>query len=64
MTTETSTETQWNTTPQDAAAAHSGAGNQLSGNRLSGAGRHRGPVAEHDEAAAPSGRHRRQDQAS
>ncbi|MGA4842321.1 hypothetical protein [Streptomyces sp. G45] len=25
-----------------------------------GAGRHRGPVAEHDEEGAPRGRHRRQ----
>ncbi|MEU6768601.1 hypothetical protein ABZ916_39590 [Streptomyces sp. NPDC046853] len=26
----------------------------------SGAGKHRGPVAEHDEAGTPQGRHRRQ----
>ncbi|QEU94692.1 hypothetical protein [Streptomyces kanamyceticus] len=59
MTTETSTETQWNTEPQEAAPARSGLAS-----RLSGAGRHRGPVAEHDEVAAPRGRHRKQDQAS
>ncbi|MEU7579074.1 hypothetical protein AB0B50_15890 [Streptomyces sp. NPDC041068] len=52
MTTETSTETPRDTEPQAKPP------------RLVGAGKHRGPVAEHDEATVPRGRHRRQDQAS
>ncbi|MFK4064330.1 hypothetical protein [Streptomyces sp. NPDC029674] len=55
-TTETVTETQQNTAPQRPTTAPTGANG--------GAGRHRGPVAEHDEATAPRGRHRRQDQYS
>ncbi|MEU1144142.1 hypothetical protein ACFYO9_14220 [Streptomyces sp. NPDC005863] len=55
-TTETVTETQRNTARQMASTTPIGAGN--------GAGRHRGPVAEHDEATAPRGRHRRQDHQS
>ncbi len=54
MSTETSTETQWDTERWQGAHAASQAGAH------SGAGRHRGPVAEHDEATAPRGRHRRQ----
>ncbi|MFI7315528.1 hypothetical protein [Streptomyces venezuelae] len=53
-TTETVTETQQNTAPAMSATASTGA--------HAGAGRHRGPVSEHDEQAAPRGRHRRQDQ--
>ncbi|MFF1381003.1 hypothetical protein [Streptomyces sp. NPDC058308] len=53
-TTETVTETQQNTAPRWPSTVPTGAG--------TGPGRHRGPVAEHDEAAAPQGRHRRQDQ--
>ncbi|MFD4632574.1 hypothetical protein ACFVYR_12745 [Streptomyces sp. NPDC058284] len=45
-----------NTAPRMPSNAPTGAG--------SGAGRHRGPVSERDEAAAPRGRHRRQDQQS
>ncbi|MFJ2769890.1 hypothetical protein [Streptomyces sp. NPDC087300] len=59
MTTETSTETQPNTEPQEAPPARSGLAA-----RLSGAGRHRGQLAEHDEATAPRGRHRKQDETS
>ncbi|QES41345.1 hypothetical protein DEJ49_10280 [Streptomyces venezuelae] len=55
-TTETVTETQQNTAPTMSATASTGA--------HAGAGRHRGPVSEHDEQAAPRGRHRRQDQQS
>ncbi|MCF3119763.1 MULTISPECIES: hypothetical protein [Streptomyces] len=51
LTTETSTETPRDTEP---AAPTTPAG----------AGRHRGPVAEHDEATAPKGRHRKQPDAS
>ncbi|MFH8606043.1 hypothetical protein ACH4D5_00910 [Streptomyces sp. NPDC018029] len=51
--TETVTETQQNTAPQRPTTVPTGA--------HVGAGRHRGPVAEHDEATAPRGRHRRQD---
>ncbi|MBM7167331.1 hypothetical protein JQK87_02625 [Streptomyces sp. G44] len=50
--TRTQTETQWETDPRQARAAAVTA--------RSGAGRHRGPVAEHDEATAPRGRHRKQ----
>ncbi|MEV7191423.1 hypothetical protein AB0N81_06395 [Streptomyces sp. NPDC093510] len=55
-TTETVTETQQNAAPQRPATIPTGA--------HVGAGRHRGPVAEHDEATAPRGRHRRQDHQS
>ncbi len=51
MSTETSTEPRWDTEPRQAAAANTTA--------RSGAGRHRGPVAEHDEATTPRGRHRK-----
>ncbi|MFI1676533.1 MULTISPECIES: hypothetical protein [unclassified Streptomyces] len=51
-TTETVTETRQNTAPMMSATAPTGAG------------RHRGPVSEHDEQAAPRGRHRRQDEQS
>ncbi|MEU5773118.1 hypothetical protein [Streptomyces venezuelae] len=50
--TKTETETQHDTAPTMSATASTGAG------------RHRGPVSEHDEQAAPRGRHRRQDQQS
>ncbi|MFF8639769.1 hypothetical protein [Streptomyces sp. NPDC015345] len=49
----TQRETQWETDPRQAMAA-------ATSTARSGAGRHRGPVAEHDEATAPRGRHRRQ----
>ncbi|MEV5975980.1 hypothetical protein [Streptomyces sp. NPDC052114] len=51
LTTETSTET-----PNDT--------EQAGATTPGGAGRHRGPVAEHDEATAPRGRHRKQDEPS
>ncbi|WP_164551643.1 hypothetical protein [Streptomyces sp. WAC 01529] len=51
MSTKTSTETQWETEPRQAATVNTTA--------RDGAGKHRGPVAEHDEATAPRGRHRR-----
>ncbi len=47
MRTEISTESERNPEPREAAGT-------------SGAGKHRGPVAEHDGGAAPRGRHRRQ----
>ncbi|MFE6162364.1 hypothetical protein ACFQ7F_26005 [Streptomyces sp. NPDC056486] len=47
MMAEISTESERNPEPREAAGS-------------SGAGRHRGPVAERDEAGAPRGRHRRQ----
>ncbi|MGW0533003.1 hypothetical protein [Streptomyces sp. NPDC003032] len=53
MSTETSTETRWDTEPWQAATASATAQSR-------GAGKHRGPVAEHDEATAPRGRHRKQ----
>ncbi|UFQ15334.1 MULTISPECIES: hypothetical protein [Streptomyces] len=50
--TEPQWETPWETDPRQARAA--------AATTRSGAGRHRGPVAEHDEATAPRGRHRKQ----
>ncbi|MFF1699764.1 hypothetical protein ACFVXC_40060 [Streptomyces sp. NPDC058257] len=45
-----STESEQNPEPREAAGA-------------TGAGKHRGPVAEHDEGETPRGRHRRKDEA-
>ncbi|WP_369218403.1 hypothetical protein [Streptomyces flavofungini] len=57
MSTETGTETHWDTEPQQAATTTA---QGVTAGDASGAGKHRGPVAEHDEATAPRGRHRRQ----
>ncbi|THC54063.1 hypothetical protein [Streptomyces sp. A1499] len=59
MSTETGTETHWDTEPQHAVTT-TGAAQGTTATATSGAGKHRGPVAEHDEATSPRGRHRRQ----
>lgn len=61
MSTETGTETHWDTEPQHAATTTTtGTAQGTTATAASGAGKHRGPVAEHDEATSPRGRHRRQ----
>ncbi|EPH44530.1 hypothetical protein ABT390_03215 [Streptomyces aurantiacus] len=46
--------------PREQGAVDPREGLALAGADVTGAGRHRGPVAEHDEEAAPRGRHRRE----